>query len=632
MDTFFSNIGSKKLIIILLLVASTLVVYQPIKDNDFINFDDDMYVTDNSQVQNGLSWHNVIWAFKSFEASNYHPVTWLSHMLDCQLYGLNSTGHHFMSLSFHLINVALLFLVLQSMTGAVWRSAFVASLFALHPINVESVAWIAERKNVLSTMFWLLTMWSYVYFARRRSLTRYFLVITCFLLGILAKPMLVTLPFVLLLLDYWPLNRFHQTTYPLSVDTGTDSFEEKKPNKSFTNTLLPLVVEKIPLFIISIGISILTVVAQRDSGAIKSTAQVDVKGRILNTAVSYIDYIYLMFWPKELSIFYPHPGSDIPYKKIILAFVLLMGISLIAIIFAKNHRYILVGWLWFVGTLVPVIGLVQVGGQAMADRYAYIPLVGLFIIIAWGAYDLFHQRNFARLGFPIAGFCVLATLSFFAHRQVGYWVTSLSLFEHAIRVNPNNYVAYNNTGVAYSGVGLIDKAFENYQMAAKIKPTFTEARFNLGLAYAIKGEEREAIEHFCTVLNYSNSRKILAKTHNNVGAIMFKQNNYEEAQLHFVEAIRLQPDFIDPYNNLGVLLYTQGKHDEAAIQFSNVLKIGPNPLANYRLGKIQQDQGNYLEATRYYQEALKIAPDFKLVQEELDVTLAKINESKPAGQ
>ncbi|MEJ7710854.1 MAG: hypothetical protein WKF84_13570 [Pyrinomonadaceae bacterium] len=302
-------------------MTATLVIYQPVKDNDFINFDDDMYVTDNSRVQSGLSWHNVGWAFKSFEASNYHPVTWLSHMLDCQLYGLNSTGHHFMSLSFHLINVALLFLVFQSMTGAVWRSAFVAALFALHPINVESVAWIAERKNVLSTMFWLLTMWSYVSLCGGAVRLAISLSFSFFTLGLLTKPMLVTLPFVLLLLDYWPLNRFRQATDPLSFDIGTEanqdifSLGEKQPSKSFTNTLLWLVIEKIPLFVLSIGSSIITVIVQKNSGALKSTDNVDVKTRILNTAVSYVDYIYLMVWPTKLSVFYPHPDSGIPYKN-----------------------------------------------------------------------------------------------------------------------------------------------------------------------------------------------------------------------------------------------------------------------------------------------------------------------------
>lgn len=638
MTNFFSDNSSKKLIITLFLVASTLVVYKSVKDNDFINFDDDMYVTENDRVQNGLNWQNVVWAFKSTtEASNYHPMTWLSHMLDCQLYGLNSTGHHFMSLLFHLINVALLFLVLQSMTGATWRSAFVAALFALHPLNVESVAWIAERKNVLSTMFWLLTMGAYISFVRKRSLASYFLVLLFFSLGLLAKPMLVTLPFVLLLLDYWPLNRFRQTPSASQIGVQTKSIQEMSPaldgaqRKSFTNTLIPLVVEKIPLFALSFANSIITVLAQSSSGALKGTSNVSFRNRMLNTIVSYADYIYLMIWPTKLSIFYPHPGTSIPYKKIILAFALLSIISVITLLLARKRRYLLVGWLWFLGTLVPVIGLVQVGSQAMADRYAYIPLIGLFIIISWGVYDLFRQRSFAKYCLPAAALCILFILSFLTHRQIGYWVTSLSLFEHAIKLDPNNYVAYNNAGIAYGEIGLADKAFENYQKAALIKPTFSESRFNLALSYANRGDEREAINNFCAVLNYSSTNKILAKTHNDVGALMFRKDNYEEAQQHFMEAIRLQPDLIDAYDNLGVLFYKQGKLDEAAAQFHNVLNIKANPLAYYRLGKIQQDRSNYPEATHYYQEALKLAPDFKLAQEELDVALGKINESKTAN-
>ena len=422
------------LIISLLLITAILIAYWQVKDFDFICFDDKLYVTENHHVQAGLTVKGFTWAFTTFHASNWHPLTWLSHMTDCELYGLNPMGHHWTSLQFHIANTLLLFFILQYMTGALWRSAFVAALFAMHPLHVESIAWVAERKDVLSTFFGMLTLLAYCRYAKQPSLAGYLLIILFLSMGLMAKPMLVTFPFLFLLLDFWPLERLR------------------------SETVSRLILEKIPMLVPVVISSCLTFMAQQSSGAVKSLGSFSLTERIANAFISYVSYVYKAIWPHNLTAFYPHPGNSLPLWQVFGAILLIGGASFLAIRSLKKYPYIAVGLFWYLGMLVPVIGLVQVGPQAMADRYTYIPMTGLFIIIAWGFSDLstkWHYRKIVLTLFAVIILSVLAVSTFF---QLGYWRNSVALFERAVSITENNYLAHNNLGAALLEKGKSDKA------------------------------------------------------------------------------------------------------------------------------------------------------------------------------
>ena len=389
----------RDVLVCLFLIITTFAVYWQVHNHDFINLDDDLYITENDQVQKGLSRESVVWAFTTTHAANWHPLTWLSHMVDFQLYGLNPKGHHLTNVFFHLLNTLLLFFVLQRMTGALWRSGFVAALFALHPLHVESVAWVAERKDVLSTLFWLLTIWAYTWYVERPRRTRYLLTLLTFTLGLMAKPMLVTLPFVLLLLDYWPLGRFQVG----QLDTALSApGQASLSTRSVWSQTLRLIWEKAPFFALAAASSIVTFLVQKGGGAVRPWERFPITIRIANGLVSYVKYMGKMIWPSDLAVFYPHPGASLPIWQAVAAGLLLLSISIAAIRLAKNHPYLAVGWLWYLGTLVPIIGFVQVGGQALADRYTYVSLIGLFIIIAWGVSDIVAKWRYQRVVFIIA--------------------------------------------------------------------------------------------------------------------------------------------------------------------------------------------------------------------------------------
>jgi hypothetical protein len=452
------------------LALAVLVVFLPATRHEFVNYDDLEYVTQNGHVQAGLMWESVAWALSSTQASNWHPLTWLSHMLDCQLYGLKAGGHHLTNLLLHAVNTLLLFLVLRQMTGATWRSAFVAALFGLHPLHVESVAWVAERKDVSSTLFWMLTLWTYALYVARgegggargeggasnlrsaqhaTQITRpssgltqsatlhYSLALVCFALGLMAKPMLVTLPFVLLLLDYWPLGRLQRST---------------------SNAQLPmirrLIYEKLPFFALALASSLVTFVVQRKGGAVSSLTTLSVGARIANAAVSYARYLGKTFWPDNLSVLYPHPGHWLVWQ-VAGAGLLLAGGTAGALALRRRRPYLPVGWLWYVGTLVPVIGLVQVGIQSMADRYMYVPAIGVFIMLAWGLWDLTAGWRGQRVALATGGAVALACCGAVTRSQVGYWTNSETLFRRAVQVTKKNYLAYNNLGYYLSGQGRV---------------------------------------------------------------------------------------------------------------------------------------------------------------------------------
>lgn len=555
-------------LIILLLIVATLAVYWRTGDNGFVNYDDNRYVTANPHVLTGLALDNVRWAFTATAASNWHPLTWLSHMADCQLYGLNPRGHHLMSVLFHIANTVLLFLVLGRMTGALWRSAFVAALFALHPLHVESVAWVAERKDVLSTLFFMVTLLAYARYVERPGPARYLPVLCSFALGLMAKPMLVTLPFVLLLLDWWPLGRFSATgpgipdrpdeTAPLA-QTGARSAAGR------------LVLEKVPLLLLSVASAIVTVYAQKSGEALASTEVVPLGLRISNALVAYAAYIGKMVWPGNLAIIYPLP-AQVPSWEAAGAVLLLGGVSVIVFRRMRRSPFLLVGWLWFLGTLVPVIGLVQVGIQAMADRYTYIPFIGLFIMIAWGVPQLLEGWRHRRIALAAAAVVIVVLFSVATWRQTGYWKDSRALFTHAIDHTTGNYMAHLNLGTALAEQGNLAEAEKHYREALRINPNLAMAYFNLGNTLMAQGRSAESVGCYLEAVriapNYVNA-------HYNLGVAFSGLGMNREAVTAYAEALRIRPDFAKARTGLGIALAREGRFEEAASQFSEALRLNP---------------------------------------------------------
>jgi tetratricopeptide (TPR) repeat protein len=594
------SIQGKSLIICLFLIAITLSVFWQVQNHDFVNIDDPQYVSDNPYVKNGLSASGVIWAFTTVRAANWHPLTWLSHMLDYQLYGMNPGRHHLTSLLFHLANSVLLFLLLSRMTGAVWRSAFVAALFALHPLHVESVAWVSERKDVLSTFFWILTMWMYFLYVERPGPTRYMLALFSFALGLMAKPMLVTLPCVLLLLDYWPLERFRLG--PSTDDTLATNGAPKGQGSPFFRLFL----EKTPFFALAAASSIVTFIVQRSAGAV-TVDLYPLKIRIANGLVSYASYMGKMIWPRSLVVFYLHPGKSLPVWHAVGAGLLLVCLSIAVIRAAREHRYLVVGWLWYLGTLVPVIGLVQVGTQAMADRYTYVPLIGLFIIVAWGIFDLLRGYRHGKVALALSAGLLLFSLATCTQLQVRYWQNSATLFQHALTINAENYLAHNNLGAALMKQGKIEEGSSHYIRALEINPNYGLAHSNLGGYLLGLGKVEEAMHH-CSEAVRLNPRSPEAQNH--FGLALALQGRFEEAAVHYSEALRSRPEYSQAHRNLGLALEQLGRRQEALSHYTEALRFKPDFVdAHLDLASALADQGNVREAFDHYQAALKIRPD-----------------------
>jgi tetratricopeptide (TPR) repeat protein len=537
-----------------------------VQDHDFVNFDDGKYVTENSYVQHGLTREGIVWAFTTMHFAQWHPVTWLSHMLDCQVYGLNPGGHHVSNLLLHTANALLLFLVLQGMTGRTWPSALVAVLFGLHPLHVEPVAWVSARKDLLSTFFWMLTLGSYLYYVREPGISRYFPVLILFVLGLMAKQMIVTLPFVLFLLDYWPLRRFPAGEGNPQAPQSSEPGHEKP-------SVFALVVEKMPLLVVAGAASIVAFVAQDRGGALESFAILPIDVRLANAVVSYVIYIGKTFWPVNLAVFYPHPGSTIPMWQVATSALLLLCISLLAIWQSRRRPYLIVGWLWYLGTLVPVIQLVQIGEHAMADRYTYIPLIGLFIMIAWGLADVTARwpRTRIVLGTSTAGFVI--GLAICSQLQARYWKDSVTLFEHALNVTDDNYVAHTNLGVALASQGDLDGAIWHYTQAVTIQPDYVGARLNLASALVERDRLQEAIAHYSEILRIKPD---YADAHFNMGNALMRLCEPEEAIRHYTEALRINPEDPQVLNNLGIALSKRARLEEAAERFRQALRIRPD--------------------------------------------------------
>jgi tetratricopeptide (TPR) repeat protein len=580
-------------LIYLVLALATIAVFHQVRNYDFLNYDDLDYVSENQHVKAGLTRDSIVWAFTTGYFSYWHPLTWLSHMLDCELFGVNPGWHHLTNLFLHIVNTLLLFAVLKRMTGALWRSAFVAAVFALHPLHVESVAWIAERKDGLSTLFWLLTTVAYVRYVNRHGPRWYLLTLLALAMGLMAKPMLVTVPFTLLLLDYWPLARF-QLGQPI-----------KNTN---WKVLYRLLVEKVPFFILSATTAVITFIVPRSSGAVPGLKELSLIPRITNALISYVIYIEKMFWPSRLAVFYPRSIDAFPTWRIWAAALLLLAISGLAIRLARSRKYLLVGWLWYLGILVPVIGIVQVGDQAMADRYTYVSLIGLFIIISWGLNDLLGKWPYRKIALGVSAALVLFTLSICAYFQQQHWRNSGTIFKHAINVTNDNYVAHSSLAYFLHEQGKIYGAIAHSTKSLQIRPNYVNAHIALGRALLKAGKTDDAITCFNNALRLKPD---LDLAYVNLGVALVKKDKTDEAVKYFTRALEIEPDCAEAYGNLGVELAKQGNLKEAIRHYQKALRIKPDyPEIYVSLGEAFLQQGNFQEAFKCYNTALKIKPNF----------------------
>jgi len=589
-------------VICLLLLGIVWVVFGQILRHDFVNYDDGAYVVGNAHVLNGLNWPGVKWAFTTGHTGYAHPVTWLSHQLDCQLYGGWAGGHHLTSVVIHSINSILLFLLFARMTNAVWPSAFVAALFAIHPLHVESVAWVAERKDVLSGLFFLLTLHAYVAYVAKRNLGRYLLALGLFALGILSKPMLVTVPGVLLLLDYWPLNRMRLWA---SEDESTSRLR-----------LGPLILEKIPIGLIAAGWSLLTFVLQKEYGAVANETQFGITHRLANALVSYVMYLWNTVWPRDLALFYPYP-ERLPFAAVLFAAVFLLLISVFCFLKLKSSPYLTVGWFWYVGMLFPVIGLIQVGGQARADRYTYLPQIGLFVLVTWGVIRLLTRWPRGRYPLAVVSSLVIIALTTCSYVQASYWRNSETVWTHSLSLTVGNHIAHNNLGNVMADKSQIDDAIFHFRKAVEIYPDYCEAQGNLGRALMLKKQSDEAMVHFRKALETCKDR---SDVYNLLGHALARQGNWSEAVTAYQSAIETGPRHPNAHNNnnLGIALARVGKTKEAIKQFEEALRIEVDYReAHCNLALLLAQVGRRDEAVQHLKEALRLKPDDPQVKAQL---------------
>ena len=557
--------------ILISLTVMTLLAFQQVKDCDFITqYDDDLYIVHNSHIQNGVSIEGIRWAFTTGYANFWHPLTWISHMLDVQFFGLNPRWHHLTNLFFHIANTLLLFLIFHRMTKAPWQSAFVAALFAIHPLHVESVAWVAERKDVLSTLFWMLTMGAYLLYVERPRALRYLAVVAFFALGLMAKPMLVTLPFVLLLLDFWPLERF-------VLKSAAPGSKEPAGLNYHWASIRPLLWEKTPLFCLAVISSIMAYITQQQGGAVIPGEVLPPGDRVANAFVSFIFYIDKMVWPRDLALLYPHPRVW-PIWLVVGAALPIVAATFMVILRAKRFPYLALGWLWYLGTLVPVIGLVQVGSHAMADRYTYIPLIGLFIIVSWGIPDILKGWRHRKEAFAALSAMSLFCLAAVTWTQVGYWKNSLSLFDHTVNVTNQNVVMYNNRGLVYSNEGNYNRAIKDFDKAIEINPHYVKALINRGMTYSHLGSFDRAIEDFDKAVGIDPQMPLI---HYSRGIAYGKLGNHVQALEDFDRAIELDSKYTVAYYDRGMAHGKLGQYDRAYEDLKTAARLGSEDAKNF---------------------------------------------------
>ena len=622
-----------------MLILLAIVPYWQTLNHDFVNFDDPSYVSENPIVHQGLTWNNIQWAFTTMQAGNWHPLTWLSHMMDCQMYGLQPGWHHLTNLLIHGANTALLFMALRAMTGAMWRSALVAAFFAVHPVHVESVAWIAERKDVLSTFFGLCALWAYAKYARETSALRYGVVACFFVLSLLTKPMLVTLPFVLLLLDFWPLNRF-------STGGGDGS-------SRFASLLL----EKLPLIAISAVSSVVTFIAQHAAGAVAPIELLPLQQRLANTILAYASYLGKTVWPVNLAVIYPLPNK-IMIVPLLIATVALIAITVVVWIYGRERRWLIMGWLWYLGTLVPVIGLVQVGDQSMADRYTYFPLIGVFIMLIWSipaaAFASGTNRRLLSAGVAL----ILLTLIALTWLHLRVWQNTNTLFDYALKVTTRNFVAENLYAGALGSDGDMAGAKAHIERALELKPDYAGAHYNLGLVLLREHNFEKAREQFTTALQtlprdpmiwnglgvaninlgkpdeaISNYRKALelnplyADAFTDLGAAYLSTGKFAESVEASEKALRYRPEVAETHATLGAALWNLGRSDESIMNNRKAVELNPNLVsARVNLGLALLSKGRYDEAIANAEVALRIDPQNELAQRVLASARGKRDE------
>ncbi len=622
------------MLVAVVLVAIILFVYAPVRHFGFLSYDDSVYITENGQVMRGLTGQGVLWAFTAGHASNWHPITWLSHMLDVQMYGMNAGRHHFTNLLLHIVNGLLLFGILYRITGAWGRSAMVAFLFAAHPLHVESVAWVAERKDVLSTLFWMLTMYAYLRYVSKPGLGRYLAVVVVFALGLMSKPMLVTLPLVLLLLDVWPLDR-------MRFEAGQQQ------------VWIRMFREKIPLFMLVAASSIVTILVQSRGGAVQSFEAASLFQRVSNALVSYVAYLGQMLWPRDLAAFYPY--EPLSLWLVAASASGLIAVSVMVIRFSRSRSFLFVGWFWYAITLVPVIGLIQVGGQAKADRYTYVPLIGIFIIIAWGIPLVLERWRYRSIALQAAACVLVCALAISARRQVRYWESDLALWERTVQVTGDNYFArtnlgfalidgghlqagieqytealrinsnsaetHNALGTALAKQGKLDAAMEQYEMALRIKPGFADAHSNRGIALARQGKTQEAYNEFQKALELDPENPEIQY---NFGFTLSNQGRLDEAISYFRKATALKPDYAEAYFQMGNVFAGKEMLSEAAAEYTKAIQIRPEyEDAHNNLGVMLERQNRTDEAITHFREALRINPNSIRARENLNRALAK---------
>jgi protein O-mannosyl-transferase len=619
-------------LVLLTIVALNVIIYAPSLNYDFLHYDDPIYVSENIEVARGLTGHGVLWAFTTGLSANWHPLTWLSHMLDVQFYGMIAERHHLTNMLLHIANSLLLFWLVFRTTRLWRRSAVVALLFAVHPLHVESVVWIAERKDVLSALFWMLTFHTYVSYVRRPLLRHRLTVFLIFLLGLMAKPMLVTLPFILLLFDIWPLHR-------VSLKAG-----QRK-------VWLQLFLEKIPLFSLSVISSVVTIIAQWRGGAVQNLEMLSLSQRVANAVVSYVLYLVQMVWPRNLIAYYAYEPPSL--WLLAISVLVLASISVSAILLARRYPYLLVGWIWYLVTLLPVIGLIQVGEQSRADRYTYVPLIGIFILVAWGVSHLVAIRRYRGIELGIAAGILICILTILARRQVRYWESDLSLWEHAVQEMPRNYFARTNLGTAFVTRGDLDAAIDQYTEALRLKPNsastcnglgivlskkgllseaeryygealrinpnFAEARANLGTVLGTLGKNEDAISEFLAALKLDPQK---AEIHYNLGFAYAKLDKMDEAVAYYNKALELKPSYAEAHVELGNILFIKGELAGAIEHYSKSLAINPDLWnAHINLGLALMNQKRLAEAIFHFKEALRTNPDSMEAQKYLEMAM-----------
>jgi len=581
-----------------LLALVTAALYSPVLMHPFVNYDDGSYVVLNSHVNSGLRWQNIKWALTGVAVGMWHPVTWISHQLDCQLFGPNAGGHHATSLLLHILNVVLLFFLLSRVTGAIGRSGLVAALFALHPLNVQSVAWVAERKNLLCTLFFLLALGAYGWYAQKPEIKRYLAVMALFVLGLASKPMVITFPFVLLLLDFWPLQRVQgwggpSTAFPV----------QQAP-------ISKLVLEKLPLFALSCASGVMTVVAQRSAEAIPSSSAWTLQWRLENSLYGYATYLWTALFPQGLAPFYP--AAYLTFGQMGLAAGVLVAVTVLVWKFHSGRPYLVSGYLWFLGTLVPVIGIIQVGAQSRADRYAYIPLIGVFIAVVWLLSDLGDSKGIAVRSRIEAAAVVLAVLSVITWQQVAYWRSSADLWTHALQVTQSNFIAEANLGATLADMGQEDEAFKHFENAVRFRPDDALSLLNVGTGLVKRGRLQEASERFQTVIRISKDPDRLASAYRGLGVVSDISGDRITARKDFLRAMQLSPNSSADFYNLSLL-----ESEDGAEKLSQEVVLHPTADNYVQLGRMLEAIRKFADAQQAYQKALKLNPNLREAQQAL---------------